>query len=43
MVQILYIWMEETEKIYFNPFNIGAQVGNDVATALAKAKEEGLG
>ena len=28
-------------KIYFNPFNIGAQVGNDVATALAKAKEQG--
>ena len=28
-------------KIYFNPFNIGAQVGNDVATALARAKAEG--
>ena len=28
-------------KTYFNPFNIGAQVGNDFATALAKAKEQG--
>ena len=28
-------------KQYFNPFNIGAQVGNDFATALAKAKEQG--
>ena len=28
-------------KLYFNPFNIGAQVGNDFATALAKAKEQG--
>lgn len=28
-------------KTYFNPFNIGAVVGNDVATALAKAKAEG--
>ena len=28
-------------KLYFNPFNIGAQVGNDVATALAKAKQYG--
>ena len=28
-------------KQYFNPFNIGAVNGNDVATALAKAKEQG--
>ena len=28
-------------KLYFNPFNIGAVVGNDVATALAKAKAMG--
>ncbi|MCI8469902.1 MAG: hypothetical protein HFJ35_00025, partial [Clostridia bacterium] len=28
-------------KRYFNPFNIGAQVGNDVATALEWAKKEG--
>ena len=28
-------------NIYFNPFNIGAQTGNEVATALAKAKEMG--
>ena len=28
-------------KRYFNPFNIGAVVGNDVATALARAKKEG--
>ncbi len=28
-------------KRYFNPFNIGAQVGNDVATALERAKREG--
>ena len=28
-------------KLYYNPFNIGAQVGNDFATALAKAKEQG--
>ena len=28
-------------KQYFNPFNIGAVVGNDVATALAKAKAMG--
>ena len=26
---------------YFNPFNIGAQTGNEVPTALAKAKEKG--
>ena len=28
-------------KTYYNPFNIGAQVGNDYETALAKAKEKG--
>ena len=28
-------------KRYFNPFNIGAQVGNDVQTALERAKREG--
>ncbi len=28
-------------KQYFNPFNIGAVNGNDVATALSKAKEQG--
>ena len=28
-------------KLYFNPFNIGAVVGNDFNTALAKAKKEG--
>ena len=28
-------------KQYFNPFNIGAVNGNDVATALAKAKQYG--
>lgn len=28
-------------KKYYNPFNIGAVVGNDVATALARAKKEG--
>ena len=28
-------------KQYFNPFNIGAVNGNDFATALAKAKEQG--
>ena len=28
-------------KTYFNPFNIGAEVGNDVATALEKAKQQG--
>ena len=28
-------------KLYYNPFNIGAQVGNEVATALEKAKREG--
>ena len=28
-------------KTYYNPFNIGAVVGNDYATALAKAKEKG--
>lgn len=28
-------------KRYYNPFNIGAEVGNDVPTALAKAKSEG--
>ncbi len=28
-------------KTYYNPYNIGAQVGNDYATALQKAKEEG--
>ncbi len=28
-------------KTYYNPFNIGAQVGNDYNTALAKAKEKG--
>ena len=28
-------------KKYYNPFNIGAVVGNDVATALSKAKSEG--
>ncbi len=30
-------------KTYYNPYNIGAQVGNDYATALAKAKEERMG
>lgn len=28
-------------KKYYNPFNIGAVVGNDVATALEYAKKEG--
>ena len=28
-------------KRYFNPFNIGARVGNDVQTALERAKREG--
>ena len=28
-------------KLYFNPFNIGAQVGNDYQTALERAKKEG--
>ena len=28
-------------KKYFNPFNINAKLGNDVQTALEKAKEEG--
>ena len=28
-------------KTYFNPFNIGAVVGDDFNTALAKAKEQG--
>ena len=28
-------------KTYYNPFNIGAKLGNDYATALAKAKECG--
>ena len=28
-------------KRYYNPFNIGAQVGNDVQTALERAKREG--
>ena len=28
-------------KTYYNPFNIGAEVGNDYNTALAKAKEKG--
>ena len=28
-------------NLYFNPFNIGAQVGNDYQTALARAKKEG--
>ena len=27
--------------LYFNPFNIGAETGNEVATALARAKEMG--
>ena len=30
-------------KRYYNPFNIGAQVGNDIATALAYAKKQRLG
>lgn len=28
-------------NLYFNPFNIGAEVGNDVETALARAKRDG--
>ena len=28
-------------KKYFNPFNIGAEVGNDIQTALVRAKREG--
>ena len=28
-------------KYYYNPFNIGAQVGNDIPTALAYAKSKG--
>ena len=28
-------------KRYFNPFNVGAQVGNDIQTALDRAKQEG--
>ena len=28
-------------KLYFNPFNIGAQVGNDIPTALQYAKNHG--
>ena len=28
-------------KLYYNPFNIGAVVGDDFNTALAKAKEQG--
>ncbi len=28
-------------NLYFNPFNIGAQVGNDFQTALDRAKREG--
>ena len=28
-------------RLYFNPFNIGAEVGRDVETALARAKREG--
>ena len=28
-------------KLYFNPFNIGAQVGNDYQTALEREKKEG--
>ncbi len=28
-------------KLYYNPFNIGAEVGDEINTALAKAKQEG--
>lgn len=33
--------MKDGNKTYYNPFNIGAKVGDDYNTALARAKDEG--